>query len=156
MRHDRIRAFYEENRQGLYTYALSLTGRSAAAEDAVHTVICKLLQRLVLPRSLKPYAYRCVRNAVVDDWRKDESRQESILDLEHLAAHDAAINHYSDIENMLSLVGHEEREVIILKAIDGLTFQEIANVCRTSINTVASRYRRGLEKLKGMLQEELQ
>jgi len=92
----------------------------------------------------------------VDDWRKDESRQESILDLEHLAAHDAAINHYSDIENMLSLVGHEEREVIILKAIDGLTFQEIANVCRTSINTVASRYRRGLEKLKGMLQEELQ
>ncbi len=44
-----VQRFYEDNRQGLFTYALSLTGNRAAAEDAVQTAILR-------PRHLRNYA----------------------------------------------------------------------------------------------------
>jgi RNA polymerase sigma-70 factor (ECF subfamily) len=45
----------------------------------------------------------------------------------------------------------EQREVVHLKVFEGLTFQEIADLAGESINTVASRYRYALEKLRGQL-----
>jgi RNA polymerase sigma-70 factor (ECF subfamily) len=44
-----------------------------------------------------------------------------------------------------------QREVIALKIDGGLTFAEIASVLGTSINTVASRYRYALEKIRTMI-----
>jgi DNA-directed RNA polymerase specialized sigma24 family protein len=60
-----IQELYEQHRQGLFAYALSLTGNRVAAEDAVHTAIQRLVRRPWLPRHLKPYAFRCVRNVSV-------------------------------------------------------------------------------------------
>jgi DNA-directed RNA polymerase specialized sigma24 family protein len=41
--------------------------------------------------------------------------------------------------------------VLHLKAFEGQTFQEIARTTAESINTVASRYRYALEKMKALL-----
>ena len=70
------------------------------------------------------------------------------------AANDPDRRLYADIEELLNRMGADDREVVVLKAIDGLTFREIARITKTSINTIASRYRRGLEKLKHIVQEE--
>jgi DNA-directed RNA polymerase specialized sigma24 family protein len=40
-----------------------------------------------------------------------------------------------------------------LKVFEGLTFQEIGDLTGESINTVASRYRYALEKMKALLDE---
>ena len=45
----------------------------------------------------------------------------------------------------------EQREVVHLKVFEGMTFQEIADLCGESINTVASRYRYAIEKLRDQL-----
>ena len=42
----------------------------------------------------------------------------------------------------------EQKEAIYLKIFGGLTFREAASVCGVSANTVASRYRYGIEKLR--------
>ena len=138
----------------LYTYALSLTGCPAGAEDAVHTAVCKLLSAIVLPRKLKPYAYRCIRNAAIDDWRKYAARSAEFSDENHVAssASQAIVSH--DIETLLEHLAPEEKETIVLKALHGLTFREIASISRSSINTIASRYRRGLQKLKDLCAED--
>jgi RNA polymerase sigma-70 factor (ECF subfamily) len=46
-----------------------------------------------------------------------------------------------------------QREVIVLKIFEGLTFREIAAVCNLSPNTAASRYRNGIEKLRAIVEE---
>jgi len=46
----------------------------------------------------------------------------------------------------------DQREVLILKIYDEMTFKEIANTVGASINTVASRYRYGIEKLREALE----
>ncbi len=46
-------------------------------------------------------------------------------------------------------------EVITLKIWGGLTFQEIADAVGVPLNTAASRYRHGLEELRGVIKEVL-
>ena len=65
-----LRAFYVESRQQLYTYAVSITGDRASAEDAIHGVFEQLMRREFTPTELRPYVYRCVRNAALDDLRR--------------------------------------------------------------------------------------
>jgi RNA polymerase sigma-70 factor (ECF subfamily) len=48
----------------------------------------------------------------------------------------------------------EQREVIVLKEYEGLTFQEIADVLDMPVSTVKTRLYRGLDKLKERLCEE--
>ena len=45
----------------------------------------------------------------------------------------------------------KEREAIVLKALAGLTFQQAGNVMGIPAKTIASRYRRGLERLENHL-----
>lgn len=52
------------------------------------------------------------------------------------------------LEQALRLLPPEQREVIHLKVYEGLTFQEIAALIDESINTVASRYRYAMDKLR--------
>jgi RNA polymerase sigma-70 factor (ECF subfamily) len=53
----------------------------------------------------------------------------------------------------------EQRTIVQLKLWDGLTFEEIAEAQKIPLNTAASRYRYGLDKLRTLLRpiyEELQ
>jgi len=45
----------------------------------------------------------------------------------------------------------DQREVVHLKAFEGMTFQEIADLTNESVNTIASRYRYAVEKLRARL-----
>jgi RNA polymerase sigma-70 factor (ECF subfamily) len=153
-RHDRVRRFYRENRQGLYTYALSLTRDREAAEDAVQAAIFRLLRRAMLPRDLRPYVYRCVRNAAVDGYRRQGTGKARLLDPEAAGPERSDPTRVRLLEQCLDCLPKEERETVVLKALNGLTFREIATVRKATLSTVASRYRRGLEKMRRRLEEE--
>lgn len=153
-RTDQIRRLYEAHRQGLFSYALTLTGEAARAEDAVHAAIERLLARPLLPFNLKLFAYRCVRNAAVSAWRKDEARREAYFDFDAVPAAAAAPARTERLESALAQLGPDEREAVTLKIFDDLTFREIAAIRGANPNTVASHYRRGLEKLRTLCAEE--
>jgi len=53
----------------------------------------------------------------------------------------------------LAKIPSDQREVIVLKFFEELTFREISNVCGVSIGTVTSRYRYGMEKLRKLLED---
>jgi len=48
----------------------------------------------------------------------------------------------------------EQREVIVLKLWHDYTFEEIGDLLETSPNTVAGRYRYGLQKLRACMKGE--
>ena len=51
-------------------------------------------------------------------------------------------------------LGDSEREAIVMKIYNGMTFDELGQVHGVSLNTAASWYRRGLEKLRKLMKEE--
>ena len=67
----------------------------------------------------------------------------------------------SDVENkllletMFSELSGEDREIIIMHDVGGLTFREIAGVLGKPIGTVLARYNRNIRKLKKKFSKEV-
>ena len=152
---EELRRFYEANRRELYTYSLALTRNREAAEDAIHNAFQRLLRRGSAPTDLRPYVFRCVRNAAIDDLRQEKRREDGILDLPNDTNQEPARGLGAELQQLLTQLSEDERETIVLKIFDGMTLQEIADLRDASINTVASWYRRGMEKLKVLWMEEV-
>jgi RNA polymerase sigma factor (sigma-70 family) len=55
------------------------------------------------------------------------------------------------LEGAIRQLPPEQREVVHLHVFEGRTFQEVADTCGESINTVASRYRYALVRLRETL-----
>lgn len=152
---EQMRRFYESHRQELFTYSLALTRDRAAAEDAIHNAFQRLLLRGSAPSELRPYVFRCVRNAAIDGLRQNLRREESIFELSATDDPSADTGLAEELDRLLAQLSVDERETIVLKVIDALTFEEIAAVRGVSVNTAASWYRRGLAKLKALWMEEV-
>lgn len=153
-----IHALYVRNRQEFFTYALSITGSRETAEDAIHGVFERLLRAESLPRDLRPYVFRSIRNAAWDAQRRTKVRTDSIFELakEDEPARteaDRAVR-TEDLQSLLIRLSADEHEALVLKFYGGLTLQEIADVRGVPLQTAASWYRRALEQLKTMLKAE--
>ncbi|MFA6240444.1 MAG: sigma-70 family RNA polymerase sigma factor [Candidatus Hydrogenedentales bacterium] len=152
-----VRKFYETHRGELFTYALALGRSREAAEDAVQSVFRGVLDRSRLPADLRPYLFRSIRNALIDQHRARVRHEDAVsifrMDARRNNGHDPALA--EEIESLMQQLNESERECIVMKTYSGLTFAEIAAVCGTSQNTVASWYRRGLEKMRSLMKEDL-
>jgi RNA polymerase sigma factor (sigma-70 family) len=60
------------------------------------------------------------------------------------------------LNKALAELPYEQRETVVLHLKGGLRFREIAKLQDVSINTVTGRYRYGLDKLRSMLNDEVQ
>ena len=55
------------------------------------------------------------------------------------------------VSQALQEVPYQQREIIILRLYSGMKFREIAELHGVSLNTVQSRYRYGLDRLRSTL-----
>jgi len=149
---EHLRHLYETSRAELYMYALSITRHPQHAEDAVQTAFCAVLRAKRPPLELRPYVFRCIRNAALDLRARDtrEDRQATPL-FDREATLDPALPVLLD--DLLAQLTPDHRETIVLKTYSGLTLREIAEAREVSINTAASWYRRGLERLRELMEE---
>jgi RNA polymerase sigma-70 factor, ECF subfamily len=147
---DRVRRFYEEYRNPLFTYALALCGSRPMAEDAIHEAFYHILRRTRTPENFRAYVFRAVRNATVDELRHRQRESPVASIFEEGAMGPSADDHDEQrlAVQLLEVLSADERECVVLKLFDGLTLREIAEIRAVSINTVASWYRRGIEKLR--------
>ncbi len=147
---DHIRRCYENSRGELFAYALSLTRDRHLAEEAVHGAFAGLLKRRRLPEELRPYIFRCVRNAALDLAAARQRNSGNGL-LQARAGVDPALP--ALMHDLLEQLGADQREAVVLKIYGRLTLREIAEMRAVSINTAASWYRRGLERLRTLMEE---
>lgn len=157
---EQLRMFYVDHRHELYAYAVSITRDRPAAEDAIHAAFHRLLDRADLPSHLRPYVFRSVRNAALDELRRVQVHADCMLAAGPGAVADSpggvGALQPDEVEAGLRELSPDERETIVLKIYSDLTFQEIATLRDTPLPTIASWYRRGLEKLKTRLGKEIQ
>lgn len=69
---EKLRGFYEQHRRELFAFALSIvrcSDAADAADAAVHNAFVGMLKRPQLPRDIRPFCFRCVRNAAIDRTR---------------------------------------------------------------------------------------
>ena len=154
---DQLEGVFREHSQHLFTIALAMTGAPEQAEDAVQEAFHRLFRLQAEPDNLKAYVFRSVRNAAVDQRRRrppvGAGPTDPVFDPRDGPSETAATRELvQEVSRAMPLLGQDERETIISHLYADLTFREIAEVRETSINTVSSWYRRGIEKLRQQLE----
>lgn len=138
---------------------------SADAEDIVQTAFIRFWRKNpdAQPEHY-PLLYAAVRSTALDLIRSEGRRvhrENEYHDSEYSTAFAFFESSLEDreqaeaVESALRSLPPEQREVVVLRVWGELTFAEIATTLNASINTVASRYRYGLETLRKRLSPHL-
>lgn len=161
-----LKEIYEQHRQGLYSLAASLTGCTQQAEDAVHTAFEKLCRcNSQSTNDLMTYVFATVRHSAIDLRRRQRrhSRFASSLFNSHSIpaakpeADESVLTSERNqiLRQAIDELESDDREIVVMKAFGQLTFEAIAGVTDRPVGTVATRYRRALEKLHQRLKDKL-
>lgn len=153
VRHEDWKECFSQLAPGLVLFARQWVQSRADAEDIVQEAFVRIWRRQhsIQNRGL---LFAAVRSISLDLLRRDarRARREATAVLEseqtvepHFANDDESQRALADAVDRLPV---EQREVVVMKIWNELTFQEIGTVLGISQNTAASRYRYALTNLK--------
>lgn len=156
-----LEELYDQYAHSLFRFALLLVGSPDDAEDAVQEVFVRIArehERVLRIRNVKAYLFMATRNAAYSRLR-DRRRQDRISEAMILDVPDNPVNAgdrfavSEAVNRAFDKLPVEQREVLALKVFEQMTFDEIARTIGAVTNTVASRYRYGIAKLRLALEE---
>lgn len=161
---------YRRNKGALYRYLLRQLNQVALAEEFAHEVWLRVIKsRLSYTPKAKftTYLFQIAHNCLVDHYRKTARVKEVNLEESEREVHEGVIigNPEAGLDRerqkklMLSLVTglpDEQREVFLLKEEGNLSIDEIAEVINENAETIKSRMRYAMKKLKAGLEAYLQ
>jgi len=158
---DALRRIYEKYKNDLLALAIALSIDRATAEDVLHDVFVSFAQyaeKLHLRRSLKSYLSSCIANRVRNLSREKSQRTMQLNQAETIGSDcdgperlAITAEQSERIEKAMAELPYQQKEVIILHLQSGMRFKAIAESQDVSINTIQSRYRYGLDKLRELL-----
>jgi RNA polymerase sigma-70 factor, ECF subfamily len=145
----------------LFSFLLNLTRNQADTLDLLQELFIALAQRPEQLRSVRherQYLLHRAHHLGIDLIRRRETRnriqEAAVLESVELFApvQDPDADEYRcQLTSALGDLPPEQRAVVHLKLWEGLTFEAIAETLEIPVNTAASRYRYGLEKLRERL-----
>jgi RNA polymerase sigma factor (sigma-70 family) len=162
-----LRRIYAKYKDDLMTLASALLYDKSSAEDVVHdvfTVFIRSCGKLRLAESLKGYLVTSVVNSVRNVNKAGQRHRSASLEQAAPIASDSNGPDFLAIFGeqsqrlawALSQLPYEQREALLLHLYSGLKFRAIAKLEGRSINTVQGRYRYGLNKLRSLLNSEVE
>jgi RNA polymerase sigma factor (sigma-70 family) len=158
---------YERHRDDLLRLAASLLNDRSSAEDLVHEIFVAFSRNAAgfhLSGSLRGYLATCVANRARNLNRDGHRHQAASLEGVEPAAPAAArpdrwielTEQFRRVSAALAELPSEQREVVTLHIYGRMTFREVARSQGLAIKTVQSRYRYALDKLRTLLDREVQ
>lgn len=157
---------YEKYLNSLLTLAMALLNDTGAAEDVVHDVFvsfAKSPEDFKLRGNLKSYLGTCVINRARDRIRANQRQSIGIDKIDSAGSEtiqpDQSLIYSEDsrrLNDAIAELPDQQREVIILRLKGEMRFKEIARLLGVSINTIQGRYRYGLDKLRSILDGEVE
>lgn len=160
---------YQRHRQGLYRFVLGLCNKAELAEEIYQETWLSLIRSASQPQgraSFRTWLYQIARNRLIDHWRKHGQRnplhdsydEQLHGETDHAPGPEQQLSLCRDqqrIEAALQDLPEDQREVFLLRAHGDLELPEIASLTQTPLETVKSRFRYALKKLRRLLAEEV-
>jgi RNA polymerase sigma-70 factor (ECF subfamily) len=150
----------------VYNLALRLAGDPDEAADLTQEVFVRAFRHLGKYRggaSLKTWLYRVALNHCRSRLRRRRRRlllplapeaQESLADPDRGPEQSALAHDLGRcVERALAALPPVFREAVVLRDLEGLSYEEIARILRVRLGTVRSRIARGREQLRQLLAE---
>lgn len=157
--HENWKNCFSEVAPGLLLFARQWVQSAADAEDIVQDAFVKFWRRNHDIRN-RGLLYSAVRSLALDFIRRDarRARREATVLADTDPITEPQFQLGDDTQSALAAaiesLPSDQREVLVLKIWNDLTFNEIAGALGISQNTAASRYRYALSNLKKTLQPQ--
>jgi RNA polymerase sigma-70 factor (ECF subfamily) len=144
----------------LRRYARALLNDADRAEDLVQETLARALGRLTLWRrgtDMRAWLFTIMHNQYVNDCRRAQKRPDA-LSLDEAGGAQAHANSSADqsvglddIATGLMRLPEDQRAVLLLVSLEGLSYQQTAKVLGIKLGTVMSRLHRARERMRAWL-----
>lgn len=145
---------YFRHRDWVAGLACRFTGDNDAALDVMQETFLYFLRKFPgfrLTANLKTFLYPAVRNLSIAARRKNARYQataDAAEQLEQAPAPQAVGTEAGDLQFVLAALPNEQREVLLLRFVDGLNLAEIGEAMDIPLGTVKSRLHNALQTLR--------
>jgi len=148
----------EEHIRALRRYARALVGGSADADDLVQETLKRALT--YLPdgkeiRNLRAYLFTMLHHVRIDHAKRAIRTKDHLplddVNMPSIPATQFARLECQELAHAVELLPAEQREVLLLVCLEGMSYQETADLVGTPIGTVMSRLSRARTALRRML-----
>ena len=155
----------------VYTLTLRMTGNREDAKDLAQEAFLLAYRRLPAFRmesSFSTWLYRLTANLCIDFLRREKRRKTMTVSLEERIAQKEdwssgwqepqveleRMELRTHLERGIQRLSEEHREILVLREIGGLSYDEIGALLRLEAGTVKSRLARARKQLRAILLEE--
>jgi len=175
---DAFQQLIEKHQKKVFNIAYRMMGNEEDAKDMAQEALVKAYRNIGkfrLDSAFSTWLFRIATNACLDELRKNKKKMDDISlnidktdDGETLTKELAVDKNGPEVEFLkkerqrilaegIKSLSEDYKRVIVLRDIQGFSYEEIAEICETNIGTVKSRINRGRSMLKEklMLHKEL-
>ncbi len=159
-------SIYKEYSGFVYNVAFRVVKNIDEAQEVTQDVFLTVYRKLKsfkFKSSFKTWVYRIAVNMAIDHARKSSREQDHAVQYENNNKLNKAIDPVGEniereqqektISTLLEALSPDQRVCIVLRSVEGLSYQEIAESLNININTVRSRLKRAREKLIALRKE---
>lgn len=154
-------SIYKETSGFVYNVAFRIVNNKQDAEEVAQDVFLNIhhnLKNFRFQSSFKTWAYRITVNCAINHLKKMNREKSRIKEYGNNLIQTGETSQKPEIEkvdggqeeminSLLGFLDANQRACIVLRNIEGLSYQEISDVLKININTVRSRLKRAREKL---------
>lgn len=154
---------YKLHADALFRFSFFKLSDREKAKDIVQDTFVRYWEYVAADgqvENIKAFLYRIANNAIIDNYRKKKEISLDILQDDGFDPADTENHHRMirslDSKRALELVNKlnpKEREVILLRYVEGLSVKEIAEVLEDRENTISVKIHRALKELQEMFEE---
>jgi RNA polymerase sigma-70 factor, ECF subfamily len=138
----------------LRRYARALVGDRDGADDLVQDTLERAVRKFHLwrPGDLRAWLFSIMHNVFVNQVKQKKLPydSESVEDLP-IPAHAGGRDEVIDLQRALLRLSPQHREVLLLVALEDMSYQDVAGALGIPVGTVMSRLSRGRERLRELM-----
>ena len=154
----------DRHRMAVYRLARSITGNHHDADDAAQETFLRVYRSLGTydpGRPFKPWLKRIAYNTSLNTVRASKSRSRGLVDVDYSEVADPsprqpermeAKQSAAKVDHAMQTLPSELRATLLLRAVDGMSYKDIATAMGVKIGTVMSRLSRARERVLDVLE----
>jgi RNA polymerase sigma-70 factor (ECF subfamily) len=141
----------------LRRYARALAGDQHAADDLVQDTLERAVRKFHLwrPGDLRAWLFSIMHNVFINQLKSRKIPADVEID-DTFAAPTSSVSRADvmDLERALGTLAPEQREVVLLVALEDMSYADVSRALGIPMGTVMSRLSRGREKLRRVMNGE--
>lgn len=148
---------FERHHVAVFRYFKRMTASHDLAEDLTQEVFLRVVRSVEGYRDQGlelAWLFRIARNVFTDFRRRTKTPPLTVPEVEEVSADCGNLVAFG-LQEALSVLPDRDREVFVLREVEGLSYAQIATVCETTEQGVRSRLRRARLQLRALLSRRL-